>query len=160
MSLKLNFSNWRALEGSRARQRKCVEPNFEFCVPFLLLWQQIKPGARWRTVATQCGQYLLQNFMCLQQYISLPTTPPPHTRHQNMESRARNVMPYVRLSARMPYRTSSSAYLLCQQFQPGLCAYIDQIPICGPPVSEFNRVVFHGKFFQNAKLIRYFNEMW
>ena len=34
MSLKLNYSNSRALEGSRARQRTCFEPNFKFCVFF------------------------------------------------------------------------------------------------------------------------------
>ena len=35
MSRKLNFSNSRALEGSRARQRTWTKPNFEFCLPFL-----------------------------------------------------------------------------------------------------------------------------
>ena len=36
MSLKLDFSNSRALEGSRARQPVCDEPNFEFRVPSLI----------------------------------------------------------------------------------------------------------------------------
>ena len=46
---------------------------------------------------------------------------PPHlhsTRHEDMTSRAQTIIPYVRLSAHMPWQISSSACLLCQQFQP------------------------------------------
>ena len=35
MSLKLNLRNSRALEGPRALQLTCAEPNFDFCVPLL-----------------------------------------------------------------------------------------------------------------------------
>ena len=92
MSLKLNLRNSRALEGPRALQLTCAEPNFDFCVPLLTTSQTCDTLTN--SGHTVWAIFALK-FKCLRQSITW---------------RAQNVIPYVRLSARMPCRIWSSAH--------------------------------------------------
>ena len=113
MSLKLNFSNSHALEGSHTRQRTCAEPNFEFCVHSLTTNQTW--GMLTNSGHTVWALFMLKFYMSSTIYQCAYSL----TRHQ-ISSHAQNVMPYMRLSAHLPYLISSSTGLLRQQFQPGL----------------------------------------
>ena len=43
----------------KAHVRESARVHSRFSSSMCIFWQQIKPGARWRTVATQCGHYSL-----------------------------------------------------------------------------------------------------